>query len=227
MQNVKGARTARKSAQEVIHTFNAVVRTFSEPTRTKDGRQLLTALQTLGVKRQDPKRLKVGDIFAAWPECMKVGNDIAMYKSVPVKVVLAGKERKAVNVDGQTAARVYVLTPIVSATSVNAPTNHIEVTADIILRGLEQCVTAERWAKLAQKSVDAAKEVKAVFTSYKDKEKGTEKQFDYLPVSFDNGLFVADLVKYQIIEPIVAQYNMGGMTEGEFNSQIEIILNEK
>ena len=121
----------------------------------------LELMQSLGVhvlkNNYTPK-----DIFTAWSERMKVGGKVCVLHSVPVMVIINGKEYRlnSLNDGDYRGVSQTALCPLVSATDKSDKTDVVVNTTNV-LRGLQQSVfitsTMERIAKSAAK-VDAITE---------------------------------------------------------------------
>jgi len=133
----------------------------------------LELMQSLGVhvvkNHYTPK-----DIFTAWSERMKKDGKICMMRSIPVNVVIDGKEYRlhSLKDDEYRVISQSALCPLVSAADKSDNTD-VVVNPTNILRGLQQSVFITATMDKIQKSAESVAALKSGYVNMGDKK--TEK----------------------------------------------------
>lgn len=164
----KSVRNAAKTAKQSVRSFNAVTRAFQESKATALGRQLLGAMNTLGVHVPSLSSLKTADIFTAWWGGLKTeSGDLQMWKSVAYLVEINGKDYTLYTLKESGDYRrvsVYEKKTIISETDKNFDKKkHIAPTTDVVVDGLAQSCLSDTWATKVAK---AAKSAAAITEGY-------------------------------------------------------------
>ena len=133
----------------------------------------LELMQSLGVHVQK-NHYTPKDIFTAWSERMKKDGIICMMRSVPVNVVIDGKEYRlhSLKDDEYRVVSQSSLCPLVSAADKSVNTD-VVVNPTNILRGLQQSVFITATMDKIQKSAESVAALKSGYVNMGDKK--TEK----------------------------------------------------
>jgi hypothetical protein len=184
--NATRVNKAAKTAKQSVHTWNAVTRAFQEPANHKVGRDLLEAMNTLGVHVMRLATLKTPDFFTAWWGGLKdqSGNP-QMFKSVGYKVTVCGEEKQLYTLEEgglYKAVKVYEKRTILSTTDKNFDKReHLAPTTDVVVDGLKQCALCDTWVAKAKK---AEKNAQSMTEGYVNN--GTAQQPDWCHVALSN-----------------------------------------
>ena len=178
---------AAKTAKQSVHTWNAVTRAFQEPANHKVGRDLLEAMNTLGVHVTRLATLKTADFFTAWWGGLKdhAGNP-QMFKSVGYKVTVCGEDKQLYTLEEggiYKAVKTYEKRTILSTTDKNFDkSENIAPTTDVVVDGLKQCALCETWVAKAKKAEKSAQSMTEGYIN-----NGTAQQPDWCHVALSNG----------------------------------------
>lgn len=154
-------RNAAKTAKQSVRTFNAVTRSFQESKATALGRELLQAMNTLGVHVPSLANLKTSDIFTAWWGGLKTDKgNLQIWKSTAYLVEVNGEEKTLYSLlESGDYRRVSVYTKkfILSETDKNFDKKTcIYPTTDVVVDGLVQCSLSQTWTTKVAKAAKAA-----------------------------------------------------------------------
>ena len=178
---------AAKTAKQSVHTWNAVTRAFQEPANHKVGRDLLEAMNTLGVHVTRLATLKTADFFTAWWGGLKdhAGNP-QMFKSVGYKVTVCGEDKQLYTLEEggiYKAVKTDKKRTILSTTDKNFDkSENIAPTTDVVVDGLKQCALCDTWVAKAKK---AEKSAQSMTEGYNNN--GTAQQPDWCHVALSSG----------------------------------------
>jgi len=162
--NKSQVRNAAKTAKQSTHTFNAVARSFQEPANTKQGKAMLSAMQTLHVFVPSLAKLNASHIFTAWWGGLKTeSGDLQMWKSVGYLVEVGGKDYTLYTLKESgdySRVSVYEKRTILSETdSQFDKKKHIAPTTDVVVDGLVQCALSDTWATKVAKAAAKAEAI--------------------------------------------------------------------
>lgn len=148
---------AAKTAKQSVHTWNATARAFQEPKSKALGRELLAAMNTLGVHVTSLSSLKAADFFTAWWGGLKDSNgNPQMLRSVSHKVTVDGRELTLYTLEESglyKAVRVYEKRTILSETEkAFDKKSNVAPTTDVVVDGLKQCAMSTTWMEKAEKA---------------------------------------------------------------------------
>lgn len=177
---------------------------------------------------------KPADIFAAWNERMKEGNQVLMSKGVPYMVVFNGYPyqlyKESTKEEGKYAGvTVKQLCPLVSACDKGV--NTVTVNATNILRGLQQSLYVDDTLDAIEKSV---KKCNSLNQGYINLAVGKKSPARWVRVEKKDGLWqvyvsqeerelaARKAARRALIDSAVRDYEMGLITKEEYEARIKI-----
>ncbi len=180
---------AAKTAKQSVHTWNATARAFQESKARALGRELLAAMNTLGVHVTTLSSLKAADFFTAWWGGLKdqAGNP-QMFRSISHKVTVDGNDLTLYTLEEgglYKAVRVYEKRTLLSETEKAFDRKvNLAPTTDVVVDGLKQCAMSTTWVAKVEKAAAKAASITEGYVNI-----GTSQQPDWCHVAKSNGVW--------------------------------------